>query len=69
MNSILECTETAVALDGNRKIPTFSSTGCILYRVLAVILLFDFQSLTEVQNRFVCVTDLEILVDHPLAFP
>ena len=34
-----------------------------------VILLFDFQSLTEVQNRFDCVTDLEILVDHPLAFP
>ena len=38
-------------------------------RLDVVILQFDLQNLSEMQDGFVCVADLEIFVDHPGDLP
>ena len=82
----LECTETAMAsavltveADGNEKFLQNFLVGLFLgfvplrvERLCVVVLQFDLQRLIEVHDGFVCVADLERLIDRPcvrLAFP
>ena len=45
------------------------SSHHVTARLYGVIFQFDLHNFIEVQHGFVCVADLEILIDHPCDLP
>ena len=72
----LECTATAMSFafltvesDGDMNYPAFPRRMMVSSDCILPLFNWDLQNLTEVQDGFVCVADLEILMDHPYVLP